>query len=34
MGLAREAQVADSETHTEEDRRARGPVHRRQVGQQ
>lgn len=34
LGLAREAQVADSETHTEEDRRARGPARHRQVGQQ
>lgn len=34
MRLAREAQVADSETHTDEDRQAWGPVHHRQVGQQ
>lgn len=34
LRLAREAQVADSETHTDEDRQAWGPVHHRQVGQQ
>lgn len=34
LRLAREAQVADSETHAEEDRQAWGLEHPRQVGQQ